>query len=217
MANKVLSIKMDENDIERLKKYYEALTKAGFLSSKTVSLNAFYKHLLLDYLEEDTSQAFNAYSHYGVLPRYINPEEINNNKNFTLSNTYNLKPELFELYTKCVKEVLHKRVDIMKEATKLFDEVVKADITVTGGCLYEMQYNAWTDIDENGDSFWENRAMEIQELQEGFEENEDEEIEMIAKSSLLSQEKQALVDAIKEYVRKKKQNYNIMHGRKIRK
>ena len=36
MANKVLSIKMDEKDIEKLKKYYAALTGAGFLSSETM-------------------------------------------------------------------------------------------------------------------------------------------------------------------------------------
>ena len=47
MANKVLSIKMDEKDIEKLKKYYAALTGAGFLSSETMSLNAFYKHFFI--------------------------------------------------------------------------------------------------------------------------------------------------------------------------
>ena len=50
MANKVLTIKMDEKDIERIKKCYKAFVDAGFLSTQTMSLNAFYKHLLLDYL-----------------------------------------------------------------------------------------------------------------------------------------------------------------------
>ena len=106
MANKVLSIKMDEKDIERLKKYYEALTRAGFLPSGTMSLNAFYKHLLLDYLEDDVHRAFATYSNYGISPRCINPEEMNDNKSFTLANTYNLDGEMFEAYKKCVKEAL---------------------------------------------------------------------------------------------------------------
>ena len=80
MANKVLSIKIDEKDIERLRMYYDALIRAGFLSSKTMSLNAFYKHLLLDYLEDDVCKAFAIYSNYGISPRCINPEEMNDNK-----------------------------------------------------------------------------------------------------------------------------------------
>ena len=87
MANKVLSIKMDEKDIERLRKYYEVLVSSGFLSGKTMSLNAFYKHLLLDYLEDDVSRAFATYSAYGITPRCINPESMDDNENFKLNNT----------------------------------------------------------------------------------------------------------------------------------
>lgn len=216
MANKVLSIKMDENDIERLKMYYAALTKAGFLSSKTLSLNAFYKHLLLDYLNEDARRAFNMYSHYGVLPKYIRPEAINNNENFNLINTYNLNPELFELYTKYVKEVLQKRVEIITEAAELFNKTVKADIAVADGELYEMKYNSLMNTEEDTTSFWEKKALELQDLQENLTESVDEEIEMINKSSLLPEEKQALIEGMKEFEKKKKQNYNIMYGRGIR-
>ena len=35
--------------IEKIKKCYKAFVDAGFLSAQTMSLNAFYKHLLLDY------------------------------------------------------------------------------------------------------------------------------------------------------------------------
>ena len=90
MANKVLSIKMDENDIERLKKCYKALVEAGFLSSETITLNAFYKHLLLDYLEYDIYNAFSIYSDYGISPKCINPNEFNDNSNVTLTNISNL-------------------------------------------------------------------------------------------------------------------------------
>ena len=88
MANKVLSIKMDEKDIERLRKYYEVLVSSGFLSGKTMSLNAFYKHLLLDYLEDDVSRAFATYSAYGITPRCINPESMDDNENFKLNNAF---------------------------------------------------------------------------------------------------------------------------------
>ena len=62
MANKVLSIKMDEKDIEKLKTYYELLVRTGFLSRETTSLNALYKHLLLDNLPDDMFHAFSIYS-----------------------------------------------------------------------------------------------------------------------------------------------------------
>lgn len=89
---------MDEKDIERLRKYYEALIGASFLSTKTMSLNAFYKHLLLDYLEDDVCRVFETYSNYGISPRCINPEEMNDNESATLTNTYNLNAEMFEIY-----------------------------------------------------------------------------------------------------------------------
>lgn len=218
MANKVLSIKMDEKDIEKLKKYYAALTGAGFLSSETMSLNAFYKHLLLDYLEDDVHRAFATYSNYGISPRCINPEEMNDNKSFTLANTYNLDDEMFEAYKKCVKEALSKSVDIMKENAELFNEVVKTDVIVTEGWMYEMECFSWDDKDEKEASFWEDKAFETLDLQEKeYRENGiDGDITMIEKSSIPAELKQKLINEIREYEKKRKLNYTIVQGRGIR-
>lgn len=39
MANKVLTIKMDEKDIEKLKSYHAALAKAGVISMEDYKFN----------------------------------------------------------------------------------------------------------------------------------------------------------------------------------
>lgn len=217
MANKVLSIKMDEKDIEKLKKYYAALVEVGFLSSETMSLNAFYKHLLLDYLEDDVHRAFATYSNYGISPRCINPEQMNDNESFTLTNTYNLDAEMFAIYKKCVKEALSRSVDVMKENAGLFNEVVKSDVIVTEGLLCEMECISWEDMNEKEVSFWEDKALEALELQEKeYRENGiDGDIAMIEKSSIPVELKQKLINAIMEYEKKRKQNYSITQGRGI--
>ena len=218
MANKVLSIKMDEKDIERLRKYYEALTRAGFLSSETMSLNAFYKHLLLDYLEDDVYRAFITYSKHGISPRCINPEKLSDSEGVTLTNTYNLNVEMFDAYKECVKEALYRNVDMMTENAELFNEAVKSDIIVTDGWMYEMECISWPETNENIASFWEKKAAEVMELQEkDFNDNEiDGEIMMIEKSSISEELKQKLIDEIKEYNSKRKQNYSILQGRGIK-
>lgn len=215
MANKVLSIKMDEKDIEKIKKYYAALTEAGFLSSETMSLNAFYKHLLLDYLEDDVNRAFATYSNYGISPRCINPEQLNDNESFTLTNTYNLDTEMFEIYKKCVKEALSRSVDRMKENAGMFNEVVKSDIIVTEGWLYEMECIPWEDMNEKEVSFWEEKAFGSLDLQEKeYRENGvDGDIAMVEKSSIPAELKQKLISKIVEYEKKRKKNYSIMQGR----
>ena len=217
MANKVLSIKMDEKDIERLKKYYAALTRAGFLSSEKISLNAFYKHLLLDYLEDDVRRAFATYSNYGISPRCINPEQLNDNESFTLANTYNFDAKMFEIYKRCVKEALSRSVDIMKENAGLFNEVVKSDVIVTEGWLYEMECISWDDMNEKEVSFWEDKALETLDLQEKeYRENGiDGDIAMIEKSSIPEELKQKIINEIIEYEKKRKQNYSITQGRGI--
>lgn len=217
MANKVLSIKMDEKDIERLKKYYEALIKTGFLSAKNMSLNAFYKHLLLDYLEDDIHRAFATYSNYGISPKCINPEALNDGKSLKLANTYNLDAEMFEVYKKCVKEAISINIDMMKENAGLFNEVVEADVIVTEGSICEMECISWEDMDEKVASFWECKAFETMELQEKeYRENGlDGDIAVIEKSSISEELKLKLINEIIEYEKKRKQNYSITQGRGV--
>lgn len=219
MANKVLSIKMDEKDIERLKKYYAALTRAGFLSSETMSLNAFYKHLLLDYLEDDLHRAFATYSNYGISPICINPQKMNDNdhESFSLANTYNLDDEMFEVYKKCVKEALSSSVETMKENAGMFNEVVKSDVIVTEGWMMKMECISQDDVNGKEVSFWEDKAFETMSFQDKeYRENGiDGDIVMIEKSSVPAELKQKLINEIREYERKRKQNYSIVQGRGI--
>ena len=219
MANKVLSIKMDENDIERLKKYYKALVDTGFLSAETMSLNAFYKHLLLDYLDDDLNKAFVTFSKYGVASQWINPEKLDAREGCTLVNTYNLSEEMFENYKKCAKESLCKCVNEMKQNAKVFNEIVDSNVIVKSGFLCEMKCISWMDIDENKESFWERKALEMVEYQENnYKKNElDGEIEMIENSSISDELKQQLINEIREYEKKRKQNYSILQGRGINK
>lgn len=217
MANKVLTIKMDEKDIERIKKCYKALVDAGFLSVQTMSLNAFYKHLLLDYLEVDISNAFDTFSEYGISPRCVNPNEIDDNGSISLTNTYNFDDKIFELYKKCVKESLTRQVDMMKENAKVFDELVEAEVVIRGGFMNEMKYEFYRDIDGQESSFWNKKALEIMELiEKAYRDNGiDDDIEMIQNSSITEDEKKELINHIKEYEKKRKQNFCIRQGRGI--
>lgn len=219
MANKVLSIKMDEKDIEKIKKYYKALVDTGFLSAETMSLNAFYKHLLLDYLDDDLNRAFTIFENCGISPRCLNPEKLDDGEDWTLINTYNLSDEMFEIYKKCVKESLARSIDEMKENAKIFNEVVESDVIVKEKWLYEMECVSWMEVDEKKASFWECKAFETMEFQENdYRTNEiDGEIEMIEKSSISEELKQKLINEIREYEKKRKQNYSIIQGRGINK
>lgn len=217
MANKVLTVKMDEKDIERIKKCYKALVNAGFLSAQTMSLNAFYKHLLLDYLEFDISNAFDTFSEYGISPRCVNPNEIDDKGSISLTNTYNFDDEIFDLYKKCVKESLTRQVDMMKENAKLLDELVEAEVVIRGGFMNEMKYEFYRDIDEQESSFWNKKALEIMELiDKAYRDNGiDDDIEMIQNSSITEDEKKELINHIMEYEKKRKQNFCIRQGRGI--
>ena len=216
MANKVLSIKMDEKDIERLKKYYEALVKAGFLSKKTTSLNAFYKHLLLDYLEDDISRAFVSYSEFGASPKYINPDMMDENSNFHLTNTYELNEEMFEIYKKCVKELLGKGMEEMNESAALLNEVVQSEIIVNEGLISVLECISWQDEDEKADSFWGEKAFETMDSRDkDFVEREVKaDIDMIKKSGIEEELKQKLIDEITTNYQRRKQNYSMVQGRR---
>lgn len=217
MANKVLSIKMDEKDIERLRKYYDTLIRADFLSEKTMSLNAFYKHLLLDYLEDDVCRAFETYSYYGISPQCIDPGEMDEGGRFALTNTYNLDTEMFKIYKECVKEALARSVNMMEENAVLFNEVVNTAVIVTNGSVHEMECISGEDMNEKNASFWENKAFETMDLREkDFRENEiSGEIAMIEKSSIPVELKHKLINEIMEYEKKRRQNYIITQGRGI--
>lgn len=217
MANKVISIKMDEKDIEKIKKYYEALVESGFLTSEKMSMNGFYKHLLLDYLEDDVNRAFERYSFYGITPKCIDPKAFDSNKGFYITNTYNLDEDSFEIYKKCVKETLYRGIEGMQKKAELFNEVLKSHVYVSSGTICELECTSWYEMNEKYTSFWDDRAFEIMKLQDkSFNENEiQEEIDMIEKSSISEELKQKLIHEIMQYDKKRKLNYCITHGGRI--
>ena len=217
MANKVLTIKMDEKDIEKIKKCYKAFVDAGFLSAQTMSLNAFYKHLLLDYLEFDISNAFDMFSDYGLEPKCLDPNELDGNKSILLTNTYNFDAESFESYKKCVKEALSKNINMMKENAKVFNELVKAGVMLTDGRMRTMEYIYIEDVDEQVKIFWKKKVIEAMNLNEKeYRDNGiDGDIDMIKESSISDAQKEKLISLIKEYEKNRKQNYNITKGRGI--
>lgn len=217
MANKVLSIKMDENDIEKLKKYYKALVDTGYLSAETMSLNAFYKHLLLDYLDDDLNRAFATFADYGVASQWLNPDKLDIEEEGTIANTYNLSKEMFENYKKCAKEALCRSIDEMKENVKILNEIVDSNVIIKNGFLCEMECVSLMDIDEKKETFWERKALEMVEYQENKYRELDGEIEMIENSSISDELKQQLINEIREYEKKRKQNYSILQGRGINK
>lgn len=221
MANRVISIKIDDKDIDKIKKYYETLINAGYLSSKTVSLNAFYKHLLLDYLEDDLAAAFSTYSEYGVTPRCIDPDSLDSNDGFRLSNTYNLTPQAFETYKKCIQEQLRGNLERMHSNAAQFNEILKGDIIVDNGIFNELRYFPYMENTENIISFWQNKAFET--MDELNSENSRltnrsdvaEEIAMINGSSVSEDEKEKLISEILSYTEKLQHNRAIIQGGKI--
>lgn len=212
MANKVISIKMDEKDIEKLKDYYNALVKLGFVSAKTMSLNAFYKHLLLDYLEDDVCRAFDSYSEFGIKPRCLNPNYNGDNRHSTLANTYNLSDEMFKCYVACVKEASVKWVEELNEGADTLNRLIKSAVVPMEDFWYTLEYFP-EEVDMKS-SFWMNKANETVEYQDNdFKENGiNGEIQMIENSSLSDDLKQKLIEELREYERKRRQNYNFTRG-----
>lgn len=218
MANRVLSIKMDDKDIDKIKKYYEALINAGYLSSKTMSLNAFYKHLLLDYLEDDLVAAFSTYSEYGITPRCIDPNRLDCKEGIHLSNTYDLTPQAFETYKKCIQEQLRTKLKHMHNNAERFNEILKGDIIVDKGTFNELRYFPHAEEPENTTSFWQNKAFEtIDALNSDNSRTTNqsevaEEIEMIKNSSVSEDEKEQLISEILTYAEKLQHNRAIIQG-----
>lgn len=217
MANKVISIKMDEKDIERIKKYYETLAKAGYLSTEKVSMNAFYKHLLLDYLEHDFCEALAVHSKYTMSPVRVNPD------NCELNNTYNLSTETFEIYKECVKEIMYEKLNEMDENATRFNELLKMNVFVKKGFLHELCCDSWEDSDEKATSFWESEVLESYRLAEESYTKEDEMgsisemIKIVEKSSVSMESKEKLINELLRHKKQLQQNRIMIQGGRLMK
>ena len=198
MANKVISIKLDEKDIERLKKYHKALKGLGIISERTLTMNGLYKHLLLDYLEYDAYEMVCTCKKYGLFPHYISPEEIDRGS-ATFVNPYNLNKELYDVYVQCIKEAQVRGINKIERSMDLINEVTNNE-----GCFFEEETGDVVTLpremfgepaDEN--SFWLEKASEEQErFQASDHNNMQSEFAMIEESLISQEEKERLIEAI---------------------
>ena len=216
MASKVLSIKLDEKEIERLKCYHEVLKRLGIISDKTLSMNGLYKHLLLDYLEEDIRRVVSSCASCGLLPRYFSPDVIENN-NISFVNTYGLDDEKFSLYMECVKESMSNLMNEMEKDIDVLNTVARKEIVFFegGSCSIiplpleeERSYDIW-------ESFWVDKAIEERE-------NYDKDVQkngvlydykMINNASISEKEKKELIAAIDDYEKSRVKNIHFINGR----
>lgn len=216
MANKVLSIKLDEKEIERLKNYHEVLKGLGIISNKTLSLNGLYKHLLLDYLEEDIRRMISSCKSWGLLPKYFSPEEIKRN-NISFVNTYGLDDEKFALYMKCVKESMSKSMHEMERNIDELNAIARKEMIFyeSGSCSIipmpleeEKSYDEW-------EAFWVDKAIEERET---YDKNVQKngvlyDYEMINNASISEKEKSTLIAAIEDYENSRVKNIHFINGR----
>lgn len=216
MANKVMSIKIDEKDIERLKKYHEVLTRLGIISEKTLTLNGLYKHLLLDYIEEDIRNMLESCASYGLSPSYANPESLENNK-LNLCNTYNLSEEDFASYKECAKESIAKSYMNAQNNVELLNAVAKQEIAeLCEGMFCSVRALPIELIEKENEAraeFWVEKAIETRErYEESFQRRGVDDYKMISEATIPEKSKRSLLSAIEQFEKNKKNNMEILGG-----
>lgn len=218
MANKVISIKLDEKDIKRIKRYHEALKGLGIVSERTLTMNGLYKHLLLDYLEEDIQNMVSSCSKCGLLPRYITPEEVNTCR-ASFVNPYNLDEELYAIYLKCIMDAQVSGLDRIEENIRILNEVANTDV-----CSFDKTYCTYQAYPygigeyESGEvcSFWVDKAIAEHDLkQREYQKEQRDEYDMIRKASVSQEDKERLIKAIEKFKENKKRHYAMLEGRMI--
>lgn len=218
MANKVISIKLDEKDIERLKKYHEALKGLGIISERTLTMNGLYKHLLLDYLEQDAYEMINTCTKFGFFPQYISPEDIESGC-ATFVNPYNLEKNLYDLYVQCIKDFQMRGINRLESNIDLLNEAINSE-----RCLYEnvtgrvvaLPREMEEDEPADVDAFWFEKAIDERERITKLDDSPVAwELTMIGEATSVSQEeKEMLVEAIEKYEKDRKQHFAMVSGRR---
>lgn len=188
MANKTLSIKMDEKDIEKLKRYHKALIKAGITSEQDMSFNALCKHLLLDYISEDVKDAASACNSLG----FRIPDE-----SVTWSNIYHLSGESFSILQKCYEEDNAKWEKELEEAIHEFEELGNVEFFRDGDghASFMLLPDDCQEV-----PYWVDRWLDRRSrAEDGFSKKElDGIIEFIEKSSVSDNEKKKLIEEMRE-------------------
>lgn len=214
MANKVLSIKIDEKDLENLKKYHEILIDLGFISNETLKMNGFLKHLLLDNLAYDFSTMLNMYSEYAMDPQCADPEVVDGDGIVRISNSYGFDEKTFKEYKNCFKERLAKALDNMKQCTNELIKITGLDLMVDGGAFHEIKILPDREIDNCG-KFWLTKAFEQKECYKRQRKTKgvEQDITMIMQSNIPEDAKQRLVEQIRKYDKDKENNFALLEGK----
>ncbi len=206
MANKVISIKMDETDIEKLKKYFGFLQQTGFVMKDNLTFNGFLKHLLLDNLQSDFLLMSEIYKEMCLGFRFYNLREMK------LMNSYNLDEETYELYERAISSYMTKRENEQREKAVEFFNLIDIDYVDSQGSLYSEFIPLPESIKEK-DIFWETKAWEMRECIHS--DNTDEftnDIRLIKESNLSDNEKEKVIFCIKKFMEAKKAERMIKLG-----
>lgn len=212
MANKVLTIKMDENDIERIRQYYETLVDLGIISTEKIKFNGLLKHLLLDNLEYDMITMLNVYSECAMEPKFMNPSAIDGKNGFKLCNIYNFDDEAFDAYKECCKSELSKGIEKLEKSAQALMKITGAALIVEGGDFFGI--DIVSDENDRCKKFWINRVCERMKYLEDEEKNNsiEQDIGLINQSDLSEEVKTKIIEQINQYDKDKKNNFNILNG-----
>ena len=212
MANKVLSIKIDENDINRIKQYYETLVGIGVVDKDTMKFNGFLKHLLTDNLAIDFKSLMSVYSEFGLEPSCADPRILDGKYGFKMHNVYNFDDETFKLYISCWKEKMEQGIEKLEERTKILASITGLMMRVQSGMNYTIDM-----IDKGEDrchEFWRKKAVEQLELnkeESGFN-NIQYDIEAIQSSNISEDMKEKIIEQINQYAEAVRKNNEITKG-----
>lgn len=198
MANKVLSIKMDETDIQRLKTYFAFLKSTGVITESNLTFNGFLKHLLLDNLDHEFMEMTSSLEEMGLGFRFINSTGIN------LINSYNLNEDEFTLYKRAIETALKKRGQEMQKEAEDFFEFMNMDYYENKGQLFTT-FKAIPKTEDVEKGFWIEKALELQERSLEVKDELKSDIEWIEESDLSEEEKKQIIRSMKASDEIKKQ------------
>lgn len=213
MANKVLSIKMEEKDIEKLKQYHSILVDLGIISADKISVNGLLKHLLMDYLTIDFNNMMNIYSAHGIAPQYFNPDYIDSQNEYGIRNAYELDEKNYELYLQCYKERMIQRKQVIEKNIQELSRIVDMEIEIFDDYFMELQ--VFPKEEDNHDSFWVKSANnEIDSLGQkiDIQKKVAKDIKMIEESGLPEKQKRQLVNCIEKYEDERKKHLRMMNN-----
>lgn len=195
MANKVLSIKMDEEEIKRLKKYHTLLIKLGFVTKENLTFNAFLKHMLTNNITLDFKQMCAAYSEYGGMPAFLNPEYVGEEKLVKLPNTYRFDEEEYQAYKKCFVDALYKVMEQSEQDAEEMQKILGIGIGWSGGVERTLEVFGEEDTPSK---FWLKKLDEERmiEKQESEKSERDYMIRIIEESELEETMKKRIIDMI---------------------